>query len=36
MRSQTLICDLGHLADGRGSDFLDEIKRGIGHWYGDI
>ena len=28
-----LICDLGHLADVRGFDFLDEVKRGIGHWY---
>src|SRR5262252_3066754 len=27
-----LICDLGHLADVRGFDFLDEVKRGIGHW----
>ena len=30
-----LICDLGHLADERGSDFLDEVKRGIGHWYAE-
>jgi hypothetical protein len=30
-----LICDLGHLADARGSDFLDEVKRGIGHWYAE-
>jgi hypothetical protein len=28
-----LICDLGHLAEERGLDFLNEIKRGIGHWY---
>jgi hypothetical protein len=28
-----LICDLGHLADERGFEFLDEIRRGIGHWY---
>ena len=28
-----LICDLGHLAGERGFDFLDEVKRGIGHWY---
>ena len=28
-----LICDLGHLADERGLDFIEEIKRGIGHWY---
>jgi hypothetical protein len=25
------ICDLGCLADKRGCDFLDEVKRGIGH-----
>jgi hypothetical protein len=30
-----LICDVGHLADARGSDFLDEVKRGIGHWYAE-
>jgi hypothetical protein len=30
-----LICDLGHLADARGSDFLDQVKRGIGHWYAE-
>jgi hypothetical protein len=30
-----LICDLGHLAEERGFDFLDEIKRGIGHWYAE-
>lgn len=28
-----LICDLGHLAEERGLDFLDEVRRGIGHWY---
>jgi hypothetical protein len=28
-----LICDLGHLAEERGFDFLSEVKRGIGHWY---
>ncbi len=27
------ICDLGHLADERGFDFLSEVKQGIGHWY---
>ena len=27
-----LICDLGHLADVSGFDFLNEVKRGIGHW----
>jgi hypothetical protein len=30
-----LICDLGHLADERGFDFLGEVKRGIGHWYAE-
>jgi hypothetical protein len=30
-----LICDLAHLADERGFDFLDEVKRGIGHWYAE-
>ncbi len=30
-----LICDLGHLAEERGFDFLDEVKRGIGHWYAE-
>jgi len=30
-----LICDLGHLADVRGFDFLDEVKRGIGHWHAE-
>ena len=28
-----LICDLGHLAEERGFDFLNEVRRGIGHWY---
>jgi hypothetical protein len=28
-----LFCELGHLADERGFDFLSEVKRGIGHWY---
>lgn len=28
-----LICDLGHLAEGLGFDFLSEVRRGIGHWY---
>lgn len=27
-----LMCDLGHVADKRGLDFLDEAKRAIGHW----
>jgi hypothetical protein len=30
-----LICDLGHLAEERGFDFLSEAKRGIGHWYAE-
>ncbi len=30
-----LICDLGHLADERGFDFLDEVKCGIGYWYAE-
>jgi hypothetical protein len=30
-----LICDLGHLTEERGFDFLDEVKRGIGHWYAE-
>jgi hypothetical protein len=30
-----LICDLGHLADERGFDFLSEVRRGIGHWYAE-
>jgi hypothetical protein len=30
-----LICDLGHLAEECGFDFLGEVKRGIGHWYAE-
>jgi hypothetical protein len=30
-----LICDLGHLAEDRGFDFLDEVTRGVGHWYAE-
>jgi hypothetical protein len=30
-----LICDLGHLAEERGFDFLGEVRRGIGHWYAE-
>jgi hypothetical protein len=30
-----LICDLGHLADDLGFDFLSEVKRGIAHWYAE-
>ena len=31
-----LICDLGHLADERGLDFLDEVRRGITNWYAEL
>jgi hypothetical protein len=30
-----LICDLGHLADERGLDFLSEVARGVGHWHAE-
>ncbi len=30
-----LICDLGHLAEECGLDFLSEVRRGIGHWYAE-
>jgi hypothetical protein len=30
-----LICDLGHLADSNGVDFLQELERGIGHWHAE-
>jgi len=30
-----LICDLGHLAEEQGFDFLNEVRRGIGHWYAE-
>jgi hypothetical protein len=30
-----LICDLGHLADDLGFDFLSEVRRGIGHRYAE-
>jgi hypothetical protein len=30
-----LICDLGHLAEEHGLDFLSEVRRGIGHWYAE-
>lgn len=30
-----LICDLGHLAEQRGFDFLGEVKRGVGHWFAE-
>jgi len=29
-----LICDLGHLAEERDLDFIAEVRRGIGHWFG--
>jgi hypothetical protein len=28
-----VICDLGHLVEERGLDFLSEVRRGIGHSY---
>ena len=31
-----LICDLGHLAQERGFDFISEVRRGIGHWYAEL
>jgi hypothetical protein len=30
-----LICDLGHLAEERGFDFISEVRRGLGHWYAE-
>ena len=30
-----LICDLGHLAEDHGLDFLGEVRRGVGHWYAE-
>jgi len=30
-----LICDLGHLAETRGLNFIEELRRGIGHWYAE-
>lgn len=30
-----LICDLGHLSEERGFDFMSEVRRGIGHWYAE-
>ena len=30
-----LICDLRHLAEERGFNFLTEVKRAIGHWYAE-
>ena len=30
-----LICDLAHLAEERGFDFISEAKRAIGHWYAE-
>jgi hypothetical protein len=30
-----LICDLGHLSEESGLDFLSEVRRGIGHWYAE-
>ncbi len=31
-----LICDLGHLAEDRGFEFISEVKRGIGHWFSGV
>ena len=31
-----LICDLGHLAEERGFDFISEVRRGIGHRYAEL
>ena len=31
-----LICDLGHLAEERGFDFISEVRRGIAHWYAEL
>lgn len=28
-----LICDLGHLAEKRGFEFVSEVRRGIRHWF---
>lgn len=30
-----LICDLGHLAEERGFDFVSEVRRGIRHWFAE-
>ena len=30
-----LICDLEHLSEERGLNFVDEVRRGIGHWYAE-
>ena len=30
-----VIADLGHLAEERGLDFLDGVRRGIEHWYAE-
>jgi hypothetical protein len=30
-----LICDLGHVAEDRGLDFLKEVQRGLGHWHAE-
>jgi len=30
-----LICDLGHLAEERGFDFLSEVKRGHRDWFAE-
>jgi hypothetical protein len=30
-----LLCDLGHLAEERDLDFIEEVRRAIGHWYAE-
>jgi len=30
-----LICDLGHLAEDRGFDFVSEVTRAIRHWFAE-
>jgi hypothetical protein len=30
-----LICDLGHFADDRGFDFINEVRRGIRNWFAE-
>ena len=30
-----LICDLGHLAEERGFDFVSEVRRAIRHWFAE-
>lgn len=30
-----LICDLGHLAEERGFDFVSEVTQGLRHWFAE-